>query len=60
MRFTGIAAAAVLAGCAFAHGNHNGGSQKPVVDDNASWMQKHMAGMLNRPCPSRFTRWAIR
>jgi len=37
-----------LAGHALAHGDHsNGGerrSQKPIVDQNANWMTKHMAG----------------
>jgi hypothetical protein len=28
-----------------AHGDHgHGGSQKPIVGENASWMEKHMAG----------------
>jgi hypothetical protein len=27
------------------HGDHGSGSQKPMVDENASWMEKHMAGM---------------
>ncbi|KAI1768895.1 hypothetical protein GGR53DRAFT_314990 [Hypoxylon sp. FL1150] len=25
------------------HSDHSGGSQKPMVDENASWMTKHMA-----------------
>jgi hypothetical protein len=48
MRFSRIVVAAGMAGCALAHGDHSGGggaSQKPIVDDNATWMQKHMAGM---------------
>ncbi|KAL2024112.1 hypothetical protein VTK56DRAFT_9892 [Thermocarpiscus australiensis] len=32
-----------IAGYALAHGDHGSGSQKPVVDENASWMVKHMA-----------------
>ncbi|KAK3304096.1 putative calcium ion binding protein [Chaetomium strumarium] len=32
-----------IAGHALAHGNHGSGSEKPIVDGNASWMQKHMA-----------------
>ncbi|KAK4122780.1 putative calcium ion binding protein [Parathielavia appendiculata] len=32
-----------IAGCALAHGDHGSGSQRPVVDKNASWMVKHMA-----------------
>ncbi|KAH6851156.1 putative calcium ion binding protein [Chaetomium sp. MPI-CAGE-AT-0009] len=43
MRFSGAVLAA-LAGHALAHGDHgSGGSHKPPVDENASWMQKHMA-----------------
>ncbi|KAM7204776.1 calcineurin B-like protein 4 [Rhypophila sp. PSN 637] len=34
---------AALAGGAFAHGDHGGGSQKPIVSPNANWMEKHMA-----------------
>jgi len=33
-----------IVGQAFAHGDHGNRSQKPVVDENASWMVKHMAG----------------
>ncbi|KAK0634837.1 hypothetical protein B0T17DRAFT_611785 [Bombardia bombarda] len=34
-----------LAGGALSHGDHNGGSspQKPIVDEHASWIEKHMA-----------------
>ncbi|KAK4102007.1 putative calcium ion binding protein [Parathielavia hyrcaniae] len=32
-----------IAGYALAHGDHGSASQKPVVDENASWMVKHMA-----------------
>ncbi|KAK4040340.1 hypothetical protein C8A01DRAFT_15791 [Parachaetomium inaequale] len=42
MRLSTIALAA-LAGHALAHGDHGSRSQKPPVDENASWMQKHMA-----------------
>lgn len=45
MRATGVAIA-VLAGHALGHGDHKTGSHKPQVDENASWMQKHMAGMI--------------
>jgi len=50
MRASGLVlvAAAGLAGCALGHGDHGGGgahSQKPVVGEDASWMEKHMAGM---------------
>lgn len=27
-----------------AHGDHGDHGQKPIVDENASWMTKHMAG----------------
>jgi hypothetical protein len=27
------------------HGDHGDHGQKPMVDENASWMAKHMAGM---------------
>jgi len=48
MRASGLVlvAAAGLAGCALGHGDHGGGgahSQKPVVGEDASWMEKHMA-----------------
>ncbi|KAL2175325.1 putative calcium ion binding protein [Thermothelomyces heterothallicus CBS 202.75] len=42
MRLSGIIVAA-LAGRALGHGDHGSGSQRPLVDENASWMQKHMA-----------------
>ncbi|GAB1313524.1 Calcium ion binding protein [Madurella fahalii] len=32
-----------IAGYALAHGDHGSGSQKPMVDENASWMERHMA-----------------
>ncbi|KAK3314691.1 hypothetical protein B0H66DRAFT_627390 [Apodospora peruviana] len=44
-----LLAAAGLAGRALAHGDHSGAggsmahSQKPMVGENASWMEKHMA-----------------
>ncbi|KAI1404450.1 hypothetical protein F4819DRAFT_124620 [Hypoxylon fuscum] len=28
---------------ALGHGDHSGGSQKPMVNENANWMTKHMA-----------------
>ena len=37
----------VFVGTAMAHGDH-GGSQKPVVPDDANWMTKHMAGLSRR------------
>ncbi|AEO71176.1 uncharacterized protein THITE_2123310 [Thermothielavioides terrestris NRRL 8126] len=43
MRLFGVAVLAGIAGGALAHGDHGSGSQKPVVDENASWMEKHMA-----------------
>ncbi len=48
MRLSGLVFAGLtgLAGRALAHGDHGGRSQKPVVDANASWMEKHMAGNL--------------
>lgn len=42
MRLSGLVLAGI-AGRALAHGDHGGGSQKPAVDENASWMEKHMA-----------------
>ncbi|KAK3371520.1 putative calcium ion binding protein [Lasiosphaeria ovina] len=29
--------------CVLAHGDHGSGSQQPIVDEHATWMQKHMA-----------------
>lgn len=29
----------------FAHGSHESHGQKPIVDEDATWMEKHMAGM---------------
>lgn len=48
MRPSGLAIAAGLglAGRVLGHGDHGGGghgSQKPMVGDNANWMEKHMA-----------------
>ncbi|KAI0384724.1 putative calcium ion binding protein [Hypomontagnella monticulosa] len=37
-----VAAAAGLVGRVLSHGDH-GGSQQPIVDQNANWMTKHMA-----------------
>jgi hypothetical protein len=47
MRLSGLVLAG-MARCVLAHGDHGdrGGSQRPEVDENASWMVKHMAGML--------------
>ncbi|KAI0156290.1 hypothetical protein BJ166DRAFT_555246 [Pestalotiopsis sp. NC0098] len=42
MRSIVLAATLALAGGAVAHGDH-GGSQKPIVNQNADWMTKHMA-----------------
>ncbi|KAL2157748.1 hypothetical protein VTH06DRAFT_5016 [Thermothelomyces fergusii] len=42
MRLSGIIVAALAAG-ALGHGDHGSRSQRPPVDENASWMQKHMA-----------------
>lgn len=33
-----------LSGLAAAHGSHN---QKPIVSDDATWMEKHMAGNVS-------------
>ncbi|KAI0479485.1 hypothetical protein GGR56DRAFT_635281 [Xylariaceae sp. FL0804] len=41
MRLSTLATAGLL-GTALAHGDH-GGSQKPMVADDANWMTKHMA-----------------
>jgi hypothetical protein len=41
---TGILLSVAFATTVFAHGGAH--SQKPVVDANADWMTKHMAGML--------------
>ncbi|KAK3997082.1 calcineurin B-like protein 4 [Cladorrhinum sp. PSN332] len=48
MRFSSGILLSSIAGYALAHGDHSGGggsggSQKPVVDQNANWMTKHMA-----------------
>jgi hypothetical protein len=32
-----------------AHGSHGSGSQKPIVDENANWMTRHMAGTFAAP-----------
>jgi hypothetical protein len=37
--------ALALGKACFAHGGHGDHGQKPVVDENASWMTKHMAGL---------------
>ncbi|KAL2196009.1 putative calcium ion binding protein [Corynascus similis CBS 632.67] len=42
MRLSAIIIAG-LAGCALGHGDHGSGSKRPPVDENASWMEKHMA-----------------
>lgn len=33
-----------VAGMALGHGDHDVHSQRPIVDENANWMTKHMAG----------------
>ncbi|KAL2130645.1 hypothetical protein VTI74DRAFT_6126 [Chaetomium olivicolor] len=44
MRVSAIIFVSGLVGYALAHGDHGSrSSQKPAVDENASWMQKHMA-----------------
>ncbi len=45
MRISSGLVLAAIAGRALAHGDHGGGggSQKPAVDPNATWMEKHMA-----------------
>lgn len=37
-----------LSGATFAHGDHEHGDhgQKPIVDENANWMTRHMAGKI--------------
>jgi len=40
---TGVLLSVAFATTVFAHGGAH--SQKPVVDANADWMTKHMAGM---------------
>ncbi|KAK4190294.1 calcineurin B-like protein 4 [Podospora australis] len=45
MRLSGLVLTGI-AGYALAHGDHSGGgggSQRPIVDQNADWMTKHMA-----------------
>lgn len=42
---TGLFLSVAFATAVFAHGNAH--SQKPIVDPNADWMTKHMAGMLS-------------
>lgn len=39
--------ALALGKACLAHGDHGDHGQKPIVDENASWMTKHMAG---KPC----------
>ncbi len=34
-----------LASTAAAHDDHGGHGQKPIVDEHANWMTRHMAGM---------------
>lgn len=41
-----IALSLAFVGTVVAHGDH--GSQAPLVDENANWMTKHMAGQR---CP---------
>ncbi|KAK3683972.1 putative calcium ion binding protein [Podospora appendiculata] len=44
MRASGLILLAGLAGRALSHGgDHGAESQKPMVDEHASWMEKHMA-----------------
>lgn len=46
-----IAISLAVAGTAVAHGDH--GSQAPMVNENANWMTKHMAGMQASPLVRR-------
>ena len=40
-----------VAGTVLAHGDHAAVGQKPIVDDSANWMTKHMAGTLSHSVP---------
>lgn len=42
--FRSLVTALALSGASLAHGDHGDHSQKPIVDENANWMTKHMAG----------------
>ncbi|EQL02932.1 hypothetical protein OCS_01353 [Ophiocordyceps sinensis CO18] len=48
-RALALALAFVLASVVAAHGGNHG--QKPMVDKDANWMTKHMAGMSHHPAP---------
>ncbi|KUI67361.1 hypothetical protein VM1G_03307 [Cytospora mali] len=39
-----LVVALALSGACLAHGDHGDNGQKPMVDENADWMTKHMAG----------------
>lgn len=39
-----VITALALSGASLAHGDHGEHGQKPIVDENANWMTKHMAG----------------
>lgn len=43
MLFT-IVTALALGGACLAHGDHGDHGQKPIVDEHANWMTRHMAG----------------
>lgn len=39
-----IVTALALGGACRAHGDHGDHGQKPIVDEHANWMTRHMAG----------------
>lgn len=39
-----IVTALALGGACLAHGDHGDHGQKPIVDEHANWMTRHMAG----------------
>lgn len=41
-----LVTALALSSACLAHGDHGERSQRPIVDENANWMTKHMAGQL--------------
>lgn len=48
-----LLATPALIGIAAGHGDHGYGSQKPIVDENADWMTRHMAGNVLYPLLDR-------
>lgn len=49
--FSSLVAALALSGACLAHGETAEYGQRPIVDENANWITKHMAGTRHTLIP---------